>query len=95
VGNAKVDATITLPGTENQVAGGIVGRTMLVYDVPGSVYNAYATGSIVTTGTGAIIGGIAGANQVTGAYAPHSGNVNNVVSDMTGAKSIIGQPANP
>lgn len=95
VGNAKVDATITLPGTENQVAGGIVGRTMLVYDVPGSVYNAYATGSIVTTGTGAIIGGIAGANQVTGAYAPHSGNVNNVISDMTGATSIIGQPANP
>ncbi|HEL2221096.1 TPA: G5 domain-containing protein [Streptococcus suis] len=95
VGNAKVDATITLPGTENQVAGGIVGRTMLVYDVPGSVYNAYATCSIVTTGTGAIIGGIAGANQVTGAYAPHSGNVNNVISDMTGAKSIIGQPANP
>ncbi|WP_449451195.1 ZmpA/ZmpB/ZmpC family metallo-endopeptidase [Streptococcus suis] len=95
VGNAKVDATITLPGTENQVAGGIVGRTMLVYDVPGSVYNAYATGSIVTTGTGAIIGGIAGANQVTGAYAPYSGNVNNVISDMTGATSIIGQPANP
>ncbi|WP_105257665.1 ZmpA/ZmpB/ZmpC family metallo-endopeptidase [Streptococcus suis] len=95
VGNAKVDATITLPGTANQVAGGIVGRTMLVYDVPGSVYNAYATGSIVTTGTGAIIGGIAGANQVTGTYAPHSGNVNNVISDMTGAKSIIGQPANP
>ncbi|MCK3867172.1 YSIRK-type signal peptide-containing protein [Streptococcus suis] len=95
VGNAKVDATITLPGTENQVAGGIVGRTMLVYDVPGSVYNAYATGSIVTTGTGAIVGGIAGANQVTGAYAPYSGNVNNVISDMTGATSIIGQPANP
>lgn len=95
VGNAKVDATITLPVTENQVAGGIVGRTMLVYDVPGSVYNAYATGSIVTTGTGAIIGGIAGANQVTGAYAPYSGNVNNVISDMTGATSIIGQPANP
>ncbi|HEM6327866.1 ZmpA/ZmpB/ZmpC family metallo-endopeptidase [Streptococcus suis] len=95
VGNAKVDATITLPGIENQVAGGIVGRTMLVYDVPGSVYNAYATGSIVTTGTGAIIGGIAGANQVTGPYAPHSGNVNNVISDMTGSTSIIGQPANP
>ncbi|HEM5184534.1 TPA: G5 domain-containing protein [Streptococcus suis] len=95
VGNAKVDATIILPGTENQVAGGIVGRTMLVYDVPGSVYNAYATGSIVTTGIGAIIGGIAGANQVTGAYAPYSGNVNNVISDMTGATSIIGQPANP
>lgn len=95
VGNAKVDATITLPGTENQVAGGIVGRTMLVYDVPGSVYNAYATGSIVTTESAAIIGGIAGANQVTGAYAPYSGNVNNVISDMTGATSIIGQPANP
>ncbi|MBM7319958.1 G5 domain-containing protein [Streptococcus suis] len=95
VGNAKVDATITLPGTANQVAGGIVGRTMLVYDVPGSVYNAYATGSIVTMGTGAIIGGIAGANQVTGAYAPYSGNVNNVISDMTGTTSIIGQPANP
>ncbi|MBO3755999.1 G5 domain-containing protein [Streptococcus suis] len=95
VGNAKVDATIILPGTANQVAGGIVGRTMLVYDVPGSVYNAYATGSIVTMGTGAIIGGIAGANQVTGAYAPYSGNVNNVISDMTGATSIIGQPANP
>ncbi|MFI3079725.1 ZmpA/ZmpB/ZmpC family metallo-endopeptidase [Streptococcus sp. 2021WUSS124] len=95
VGNAKVDATITLPGTANQVAGGIVGRTMLVYDVPGSVYNAYATGSIVTTGTGAIIGGIAGANQVTGPYAPHSGNVNNVINDMTGTTSIIGQPANP
>ncbi|MFM0820018.1 ZmpA/ZmpB/ZmpC family metallo-endopeptidase [Streptococcus suis] len=95
VGNAKVDATITLPGTENQVAGGIVGRTMLVYDVPGSVYNAYATGSIVTTESAAIVGGIAGANQVTGPYAPYSGNVNNVISDMTGAKSIIGQPANP
>ncbi|HEM6092074.1 TPA: G5 domain-containing protein [Streptococcus suis] len=95
VGNAKVDATITLPGTENQVAGGIVGRTMLVYDVPGSVYNSYAAGSIMTTESAAIVGGIAGANQVTGAYAPHSGNVNNVVSDMTGAKSIIGQPANP
>ncbi|CYV11496.1 YSIRK-type signal peptide-containing protein [Streptococcus suis] len=95
VGNAKVDATITLPGTENQVAGGIVGRTMLVYDVPGSVYNSYATGSIVTTESAAIVGGIAGANQVTGPYAPHSGNVNNVISDMTGAKSIIGQPANP
>lgn len=95
VGNAKVDATITISGTANQVAGGIVGRTMLVYDVPGSVYNAYATGSIVTMRTGAIIGGIAGANQVTGAYAPYSGNVNNVISDMTGATSIIGQPANP
>ncbi|HFR3797142.1 TPA: ZmpA/ZmpB/ZmpC family metallo-endopeptidase [Streptococcus suis] len=95
VGNAKVDATITLPGTENQVAGGIVGRTMLVYDVPGSVYNAYATGSIVTTETGGIVGGIAGANQVTGPYAPHSGNVNNVISDMAGTTSIIGQPANP
>ncbi|MBS8004983.1 ZmpA/ZmpB/ZmpC family metallo-endopeptidase [Streptococcus suis] len=95
VGNAKIDATITLPGTENQVAGGIVGRTMLVYDVPGSVYNSYAAGSIVTTESAAIVGGIAGANQVTGAYAPHSGNVNNVVSDMTGTKSIIGQPANP
>ncbi|HFI0790183.1 TPA: ZmpA/ZmpB/ZmpC family metallo-endopeptidase [Streptococcus suis] len=95
VGNAKVDATITLPGTENQVAGGIVGRTMLVYDVPGSVYNSYATGSIVTTESAAIVGGIAGANQVTGAYAPYSGNVNNVISDMTGTTSIIGQPANP
>ncbi|MDW8758204.1 ZmpA/ZmpB/ZmpC family metallo-endopeptidase [Streptococcus suis] len=95
VGNAKVDATITLPGTENQVAGSIVGRTMLVYDVPGSVYNSYATGSIVTTESSAIVGGIAGANQVTGAYAPYSGNVNNVISDMTGTTSIIGQPANP
>ncbi|HFI0563033.1 TPA: ZmpA/ZmpB/ZmpC family metallo-endopeptidase [Streptococcus suis] len=95
VGNAKVDATITLPGTENQVAGGIVGRTMLVYDVPGSVYNSYATGSIVTTESAAIVGGIAGANQVTGPYAPHSGNVNNVISDMVGAPSIIGKPANP
>ncbi|HFI0962147.1 TPA: ZmpA/ZmpB/ZmpC family metallo-endopeptidase [Streptococcus suis] len=95
VGNAKVAATITLPGTENQVAGGIVGRTMLVYDVPGSVYNSYATGSIVTTESAAIVGGIAGANQVTGAYAPYSGNVNNVISDMTGTTSIIGQPANP
>ncbi|WP_024408814.1 ZmpA/ZmpB/ZmpC family metallo-endopeptidase [Streptococcus suis] len=95
VGNAKVDATITLPGTENQVAGGIVGRTMLVYDVPGSVYNSYATGSIVTPESAAIVGGIAGANQVMGAYAPYSGNVNNVISDMTGATSIIGQPANP
>ncbi|HHT7803732.1 TPA: ZmpA/ZmpB/ZmpC family metallo-endopeptidase [Streptococcus suis] len=95
VGNAKVDATIILPGTENQVAGGIVGRTMLVYDVPGSVYNSYATGSIVTIGTAAIVGGIAGANQVTGAYAQYSGNVNNVISDMTGTISIIGLPANP
>ncbi|HFU4451349.1 TPA: ZmpA/ZmpB/ZmpC family metallo-endopeptidase [Streptococcus suis] len=95
VGNAKVDATITLPGTENQVAGGIVGRTMLVYDVPGSVYNSYATGSIVTTETGGIVGGIAGANQVTGAYARFSGNVNNVISDMTGTTSIIGLPDNP
>ncbi|HFI0933011.1 TPA: ZmpA/ZmpB/ZmpC family metallo-endopeptidase [Streptococcus suis] len=95
VGNAKVDATIILPGSENQVAGGIVGRTMFVYDVPGSVYNAYATGSIVTTESAAIVGGIAGANQVTGAYAPYSGNVNNVISDMTGTTSIIGLPDNP
>ncbi|MEG3264958.1 ZmpA/ZmpB/ZmpC family metallo-endopeptidase [Streptococcus suis] len=95
VGNAKVDATITLPGTENQVAGGIVGRTMLVYDVSGSVYNAYATGSIVTTESAAIVGGIAGANHVTGAYARFSGNVNNVISDMTGTTSIIGLPDNP
>lgn len=95
VGNAKVDATIILPGTENQVAGGIVGRTMLVYDVPGSVYNSYATGSIVTTESAAIVGGIAGANQVTGAYARYSGEVNNVISDMTGTTSIIGQPDNP
>ncbi|MFI3056657.1 ZmpA/ZmpB/ZmpC family metallo-endopeptidase [Streptococcus sp. 2020WUSS084] len=95
VGNAKVDATITLPGTANQVAGGIVGRTMLVYDVPGSVYNSYATGSIVTTESAAIVGGIAGANQVTGAYARYSGNVNNVISDMTGTTSIIGLPDNP
>ncbi|NQH34525.1 YSIRK-type signal peptide-containing protein [Streptococcus suis] len=95
VGNAKVDATITIPGNANQFAGGIVGRTMLVYDVPGSVYNSYATGSIVTTESAAIVGGIAGANQVTGPYAPHSGNVNNVISDMTGTTSIIGQPANP
>ncbi|MFX4027225.1 hypothetical protein ACJBYX_10450, partial [Streptococcus suis] len=76
-------------------AGGIVGRTMLVYDVPGSVYKAYATGSIVTTESAASVGGIAGANQVTGAYAPYSGNVNHVISDMTGSTSIIGQPANP
>lgn len=95
VGNAKVDATITLPGTENQVAGGIVGRTMLVYDVPGSVYNSYATGSIVTTESAGIVGGIAGSNQVTGAYARYSGEVNNVISDMTGTTSIIGQPDNP
>lgn len=95
VGNAKVDATIILPGSENQVAGGIVGRTMLVYDVPGSVYNVYATGSIVTTESAAIVGGIAGANQVTGAYARYSGEVNNVISDMTGTTSIIGQPDNP
>ncbi|HFI0190042.1 TPA: ZmpA/ZmpB/ZmpC family metallo-endopeptidase [Streptococcus suis] len=95
VGNAKVDATIILPGSENQVAGGIVGRTMLVYDVPGSVYNAYATGSIVTTETGGIIGGIAGSNQVTSYLAPHVGNVNNVISDMTGTTSIIGLPDNP
>ncbi|MFH0357597.1 ZmpA/ZmpB/ZmpC family metallo-endopeptidase [Streptococcus sp. A27] len=95
VGNAKVDATITIPGNANQFAGGIVGRTMLVYDVPGSVYNSYATGSIVTTESAAIVGGIAGANQVTGAYAPYSGNVNNVISDMTGTTSIIGQPDNP
>ncbi|MBM7315859.1 G5 domain-containing protein [Streptococcus suis] len=95
VGNAKVDATITISGTANQVAGGIVGRTMLVYHVPGSVYNAYATGSIVTTESAAIIGGIAGANQVTGAYARYSGNVNNVISDMTGTTSIIGLPDNP
>lgn len=66
VGNAKVDATITIPGNNSQFAGGIVGRTMLAYDVPGSVYNSYATGSIVTTGSEATIGGIAGSNQVAG-----------------------------
>ncbi|HFU3699781.1 TPA: ZmpA/ZmpB/ZmpC family metallo-endopeptidase [Streptococcus suis] len=94
VGNAKVDATIILPGTENQVAGGIVGRTMLVYDVPGSVYNSYATGSIVTTETGGIIGGIAGSNQVTSYLAPHVGNVTNVISSMTGPTSIVGYAVN-
>ncbi|HFI0578847.1 TPA: ZmpA/ZmpB/ZmpC family metallo-endopeptidase [Streptococcus suis] len=95
VGNAKVDATITLPGTANQVAGGIVGRTMLVYDVPGSVYNAYATGSIVTTESAAIVGGIAGSNQVTGQFAPHVGNLTNVVSSMTGPTSLVGLVVNP
>ncbi|HFI0235044.1 TPA: ZmpA/ZmpB/ZmpC family metallo-endopeptidase [Streptococcus suis] len=94
VGNAKVDATIILPGSENQVAGGIVGRTMLVYDVPGSVYNAYTTGSIVTTETGGIIGGIAGSNQVTSYLAPHVGNVTNVISSMTGPTSIVGYAVN-
>ncbi len=48
----------------------------------------------MTTESATIVGGIAGANQVTGAYAPYSGNVNNVISDMTGSTSIIGQPAN-
>ncbi|MBO4131124.1 G5 domain-containing protein [Streptococcus suis] len=95
VGNAKVDATITLPGTENQVAGGIVGRTMLVYDIPGSVYNSYATGSIVTNGTEATIGGIAGSNQVTGDLAPHVGNLTNVVSTMNGPTSLVGLVVNP
>ncbi|HFI0469927.1 TPA: ZmpA/ZmpB/ZmpC family metallo-endopeptidase [Streptococcus suis] len=95
VGNAKVDATITLPGTANQVAGGIVGRTMLVYDVPGSVYNAYATGSIVTTESAAIVGGIAGSNQVAGPYAPHVGSLTNVVSSMTGPTSLVGLVVNP
>lgn len=57
-------------------------------------------GSIEVTGTdasltGGIVGGIAGANQVTGAYARFSGNVNNVISDMTGTTSIIGLPDNP
>lgn len=95
VGNAKVDATITIPGNANQFAGGIVGRTMLVYDVPGSVYNSYATGSIVTNGTEATIGGIAGSNQVTGAYAPHVGNLTNVVSTMNGPTSLVGLVVNP
>ncbi|HFI0344945.1 TPA: ZmpA/ZmpB/ZmpC family metallo-endopeptidase [Streptococcus suis] len=95
VGNAKVDATITIPGNANQFAGGIVGRTMLVYDVPGSVYNAYATGSIVTTGTEATIGGIAGSNQVAGPYAPHVGSLTNVVSSMTGSTSLVGLVVNP
>ncbi|HFI0452805.1 TPA: ZmpA/ZmpB/ZmpC family metallo-endopeptidase [Streptococcus suis] len=95
VGNAKVDATITIPGNANQFAGGIVGRTMLVYDVPGSVYNAYATGSIVTTGTEATIGGIAGSNQVAGPYAPHVGSLTNVVSSMTGPTSLVGLVVNP
>lgn len=95
VGNAKVDATITIPGNANQFAGGIVGRTMLVYDVPGSVYNSYATGSIVTNGTEATIGGIAGSNQVTGAHAPHVGNLTNVVSTMNGPTSLVGLVVNP
>ncbi|MGQ7330754.1 ZmpA/ZmpB/ZmpC family metallo-endopeptidase [Streptococcus suis] len=95
VGNAKVDATITIPGNANQFAGGIVGRTMLVYDVPGSVYNSYATGSIVTNGTEATIGGIAGSNQVTGDLAPHVGNLTNVVSTMNGPTSLVGLVVNP
>ncbi|HFI0455958.1 TPA: ZmpA/ZmpB/ZmpC family metallo-endopeptidase [Streptococcus suis] len=95
VGNAKVDATITIPGNADQFAGGIVGRTMLVYDVPGSVYNAYTTGSIVTNGTEATIGGIAGSNQVTGRFAPHVGNLTNVVSTMTGPTSLVGLVVNP
>lgn len=95
VGNAKVDATITIPGNVDQFVGGIVGRTMLAYDVPGSVYNAYATGSIVTTGTEATIGGIAGSNQVAGPYAPHVGSLTNVVSSMTGPTSLVGLVVNP
>ncbi|HFI0213481.1 TPA: ZmpA/ZmpB/ZmpC family metallo-endopeptidase [Streptococcus suis] len=95
VGNAKVDATITIPGNVDQFVGGIVGRTMLAYDVPASVYNAYATGSIVTTGTEATIGGIAGSNQVAGPYAPHVGSLTNVVSSMTGPTSLVGLVVNP
>ncbi|HFU4465975.1 TPA: ZmpA/ZmpB/ZmpC family metallo-endopeptidase [Streptococcus suis] len=95
VGNAKVDARITIPGNADQFAGGIVGRTMLVYDVPGSVYNAYTTGSIVTNGTEATIGGIAGSNQVTGQFAPYVGNLTNVVSTMTGPTSLVGLVVNP
>ncbi|HFI0716774.1 TPA: ZmpA/ZmpB/ZmpC family metallo-endopeptidase [Streptococcus suis] len=95
VGNAKVDATITILGNVDQFVGGIVGRTMLAYDVPASVYNAYATGSIVTTGTEATIGGIAGSNQVAGPYAPHVGSLTNVVSSMTGPTSLVGLVVNP
>ncbi|MCK3942599.1 YSIRK-type signal peptide-containing protein [Streptococcus suis] len=95
VGNAKVDATITIPGNNSQFAGGIVGRTMLAYDVPGSVYNSYATGSIVTTGSEATIGGIAGSNQVAGPLAAHVGSLTNVVNSMTGPTSIVGLVVNP
>ncbi|MCK4024574.1 ZmpA/ZmpB/ZmpC family metallo-endopeptidase [Streptococcus iners] len=94
VGNAKVDATITIPGNNSQFAGGIVGRTMLAYDVPGSVYNSYATGSIVTTGSEATIGGIAGSNQVAGPLAAHVGSLTNVVNSMTGPSSLVGLVVN-
>ncbi|HEL2402481.1 TPA: G5 domain-containing protein [Streptococcus suis] len=94
VGNAKVDATITIPGNVDQFAGGIVGRTMLAYDVPGSVYNSYATGSIVTTGSEATIGGIAGSNQVAGPLAAHVGSLTNVVNSMTGPTSLVGLVVN-
>ncbi|AGL47828.1 ZmpA/ZmpB/ZmpC family metallo-endopeptidase [Streptococcus suis] len=94
VGNAKVDATITIPGNNSQFAGGTVGRTMLAYDVPGSVYNSYATGSIVTTGSEATIGGIAGSNQVAGPLAAHVGSLTNVVNSMTGPSSLVGLVVN-
>ncbi|MGQ7596261.1 ZmpA/ZmpB/ZmpC family metallo-endopeptidase [Streptococcus suis] len=94
VGNAKVDATITIPGNVDQFAGGIVGRTMLAYDVPGSVYNSYATGLIVTTGSEATIGGIAGSNQVAGPLAAHVGSLTNVVNSMTGPTSLVGLVVN-
>lgn len=94
VGNAKVDATITIPGNNSQFAGGTVGRTMLAYDVPGSVYNSYATGSIVTTGSEATIGGISGSNQVAGPLAAHVGSLTNVVNSMTGPSSLVGLVVN-
>ncbi|MGT2741716.1 YSIRK signal domain/LPXTG anchor domain surface protein [Streptococcus plurextorum] len=88
---AKVDATLILPGATNQFAGGIAGRMMVQQEVPGAtIQNSYATGSIVTTDTGGFIGGIAGTNQDAYTGGGNVGNVNNVVSDMTGPTSIIG-----
>ncbi len=93
--DAKVDATITLPGTENQIVGGIAGRMTLQQDVPRSatIQNAHVQGEIKTSETGAIIGSVAGTNQST-VLPNYVGNINNVVNEMVGAPSVVGKPVN-
>ncbi|NQJ71506.1 hypothetical protein HO542_09090, partial [Streptococcus suis] len=92
--DAKVDASISLPGTVNQIVGGVAGRASIQQNVRGvaTLQNVHTKGRINTTETGAVVGTVLGINQSTAL--PNTANIANVVNEMTGAPSVVGQAIN-
>ncbi|MGM5693603.1 ZmpA/ZmpB/ZmpC family metallo-endopeptidase [Streptococcus suis] len=92
--DAKVDASISLPGTVNQIVGGVAGRASIQQNVRGvaTLQNVRTKGRINTTETGAVVGTVLGINQST--VLPHTANIANVINEMTGAPSVVGQAIN-